>query len=237
MWKYYRSSRLARQCWLCCAINILVLLLCVGCTAEPVSEPAEPEYTVSEPMLSERFVWETADYPGIVQARVITDTQTDREYLFYKVGDSAGLTALLPAELEQEEQEEPTEPAPEPTEPVRYPLTDEERRLVNEVVMAESGNQPYCGQMGVAQCLLNDCERSGIRPAEAVLEYQYTPNRVEPSESVQKAVSAVFDRGEVVTDEVILWFYAPDRVDGTPWHESQRHVLTINDHKFFAEKE
>ena len=128
----------------------------------------------------------------------------------------------------------PTEPK---TEPLRYPLTDEERYLVEQVVMAESGNQPYCGQMGVAQCLLNDCEKSSIRPAEAVLEYQYTPNRVEPSESVQRAVSAVFDRGEVVTDETILWFYAPAHVNGKPWHESQRHVLTINDHRFFAEKE
>lgn len=222
----------------------MILLLFTGCAPESSTIEPETEYEVGEPRLSERFVWETANYVGITEARVITDTRTDREYLFYKVGDSAGLTALLPAEPEQEEQEEPTEPAPDVTdinvghtEPVRYPLTDEERRLVNEVVMAESGNQPYCGQMGVAQCLLNDCERNGIRPAEAVLEYQYTPNRVEPSESVQRAVSAVFDRGEVVTDEVILWFYAPDRVDGTPWHESQRHVLTINDHKFFAEKE
>ena len=125
----------------------------------------------------------------------------------------------------------------EPVEPLRYPLTDEERQLVERVVMAEAGNQPYCGIMGVAQCLLNDCERSGIRPAEAVLEYQYTTNRVEPSEAVCEAVRAVFDRGEVVTEETILWFYAPARVDGTPWHESQRHVLTINDHKFFAEAE
>lgn len=130
---------------------------------------------------------------------------------------------------------------PEPdvtdTEPVRYELTDFERQLVCEVVMAESGNQPYCGQMAVAQCLLNACEKDGIRPEEAVREYQYTPNRVEPSESVQRAVSAVFDRGEVAIDETILWFYAPKHVDGTPWHETQRHVLTINDHKFFAEKE
>lgn len=130
----------------------------------------------------------------------------------------------------------PTEPA-EDTEPPRYELTDEERQLVERVVMAESGNQPYCGIMAVAQCLLNDCERSGIRPAEAVLEYQYTTNRVEPSEAVCEAVRAVFDRGEVVTEDTILWFYAPARVNGKPWHESQRHVLTINDHKFFAEKE
>ena len=128
----------------------------------------------------------------------------------------------------------PTETEPEP---LRYPLFDEERQLVERVVMAEAGNQPYCGIMAVAQCLLNDCERSGMRPAEAVLEYQYTTNRVEPSEAVCEAVRAVFDRGEVVTEETILWFYAPARVNGTPWHESQRHVLTINDHKFFAEKE
>lgn len=128
----------------------------------------------------------------------------------------------------------PTEPE---TPPVRYELTNIERELVERVVMGESGNQPYAGQMAVAQCLLNDSEKSGIRPTEAVIEYQYTSNRPEPSESVRNAVAAVFDRGEVVTEETILWFYAPKYVDGTPWHESQRHVLTINDHKFFAEKE
>lgn len=125
---------------------------------------------------------------------------------------------------------------PEP-DPVRYELTDAERELVELVVMAESGNQPYCGQMAVAQCLLNACERSGIRPTEAVMEYQYTSNRVSPSESVCEAVSAVFDRGEVASQDTILWFYAPARVSKTPWHETQRYVMTINDHKFFAEKE
>jgi hypothetical protein len=127
------------------------------------------------------------------------------------------------------------EPKPDP-EPVRYELSDAERQLVCEVVMAESGNQPYCGQMAVAQCLLNNCERSDIRPADAVEVYQYTSNRVEPSESVRNAVAAVFDRGEVATDETILWFYAFKRTESA-WHETQRHVLTINDHKFFAEKE
>lgn len=131
----------------------------------------------------------------------------------------------------------PTPTESEETPLVRYELTDFERQLVCEVVMAESGNQPYCGQMAVAQCLLNACEKDGIRPAEAVEVYQYTSNRVEPSESVCEAVSAVFDRGEVATEEYILWFYAPARVNGTPWHETQRHVLTVNDHKFFAEVE
>ena len=218
---------------------LLALSFLTGCAPENSTIEPETEYEVGEPRLSVTEVYKTFEKRG----EIITDTETGRQFLFYggyKYG--ASLIELTqpepeePAPVEPEPQE-PTETAPEPTEPLRYPLTDEERYLVEQVVMAESGNQPYCGQMGVAQCLLNDCEKSGIRPAEAVLEYQYTPNRVEPSESVQRAVSAVFDRGEVVTDETILWFYAPKHVDETPWHESQRHVLTINDHKFFAEKE
>ena len=167
-------------------------------------ETEQPEYEISEPMLS------------------CLD-----EYNRFKE-----LMADRPVSKPEPEETPPVAENP----PVRYELTDSERSLVEQVVMAESGNQPYCGQVAVAQCLLNDCERSALRPAEAVIEYQYTPNRVEPSENVQRAVSAVFDRGEVVIDETILWFYAPKHVDGTPWHETQRHVLTINDHKFFAER-
>ena len=189
----------------------MILFLFTGCAPKSSNvdpEPVQPEYTIGEPMLSDLKRF------SLYRDRFLTERPVP----------------VKPTET-AEDINAPT------TEPLRYPLTDEERDLVEQVVMAESGNQPYCGQMGVAQCLLNDCEKSGIRPAEAVLEYQYTPNRVEPSESVQRAVSAVFDRGEVVTEETILWFYAPKHVDETPWHESQRHVLTINDHKFFAEKE
>lgn len=178
---------------------LILLLGLAGCEPEPTPppEPEQPEYAVSEPMLSlpERF-----------------EPYRNTPTILHK-------------------------PTPDEPEPIRYELTDIERELVEQVVMAESGNQPYCGQMAVAQCLLNDCERSGIRPTEAVVEYQYTSNRVEPSESVRNAVAAVFDRGEVATEETILWFYAPKYTIGTPWHESQRHVLTINGHKFFAEKE
>lgn len=124
-------------------------------------------------------------------------------------------------------------PQPEP-EPVRYELTDEERTVVEQVVMAESGAEPYCGQMLVAQCILNDAERSGVRPDVAIEQYQYTSARVEPSESVVKAVSAVFDRGEVAVDDTPLWFYAPALVS-SEFHESQRFIIEVNGHRFFGE--
>jgi len=118
----------------------------------------------------------------------------------------------------------------------RYNLTETERDLVERVVMAESGGESYKGQMLVAQCILNACEIDGIRPAKVIKKYVYAKARPEPSDSVKRAVSAVFDKGETVTDEPIVYFYAPALVK-SEFHESQRFVLAEGNHKFFAKRE
>lgn len=125
--------------------------------------------------------------------------------------------------------EEQTEQVPEK----RYYLAVDERELICEVVMAESGTEPYAGKIAVSQCILNACEQTGKRPAEIVTEYGYTARRVKPSAEVEKAVSAVFDDGETVTDAEILYFYAPELVY-SEWHEAQTYVCTIGGHRFFA---
>lgn len=125
--------------------------------------------------------------------------------------------------------EEQTEQVPEK----RYYLTADERELICEVVMAESGTEPYAGKIAVSQCILNACEKTGKRPAEIVTEYGYTAHRVKPSAEVEKAVSAVFDDDETVTDANILYFYAPELVY-SEWHESQTYICTIGGHRFFA---
>lgn len=117
----------------------------------------------------------------------------------------------------------------------RYNLTETERDLIERVVMAESGGESYEGQMLVAQCILNACEIDGIRPADVITKYVYAKSRPKPSDSVKRAVSAVFDEGEQVTDEKIVYFYAPALVR-SEFHESQRFVLTEGNHKFFAER-
>lgn len=114
-----------------------------------------------------------------------------------------------------------------------YPLTDEERNLVESVVMAEAGAEDYDGQRLVAQCILNACIFEEKRPDEIVIDYQYTKNRPEPSESVKQAVAAVFDNYDVVTEENILVFYAP-RWCTSEWHESQQFVLEHGGHRFFT---
>ena len=132
---------------------------------------------------------------------------------------------------------ETTEQTEGPTEPAAfYELTDEERDLIERVLSAECRGEPYDGQVAVAQCILNACLKDGIRPAEAIVKYKYTKNRVEPTASIRRAVAAVFDRGEGVTDEPILYFYNP-AIGCGDFHETQDFVLEIQNHRFFKEAE
>ena len=116
----------------------------------------------------------------------------------------------------------------------RYALTAAERDTVERVVMAEAGAEPYEGQIAVAQCILNACERENMRPDEIVVEYKYTDKRPKPTDEVKAAVSAVFDYGETVTDREILYFYAPALCE-SEWHETQSYVMTVGGHRFFEE--
>lgn len=125
------------------------------------------------------------------------------------------------------------EPQAEKTE--YYPLSEQEYTELCKVVMSESGGECYEGQMAVAQCILNACLRDNIRPLEAVVKYQYTGKRKTATESVKSAVTAVFTNGEKITNEEILFFYAP-KYCTSEWHESQRFIVEIGGHRFFALK-
>lgn len=117
----------------------------------------------------------------------------------------------------------------------RFYLTDSERDTVERVVMGEAGGESFEGQMLIAQCILNAAEKRGIEPSEAVVVYSYTKARPAPTQSVKDAVAAVFDRGETVVDELILYFYNPALVR-SDFHESQIFVIEEGGHRFFAER-
>lgn len=118
---------------------------------------------------------------------------------------------------------------------VRYSLDPEQRDIVERVVMAEAGAEDYDGMRLVAQCILNACEIDGISPDEAIEKYQYTKPAESASEACRGAVRAVFDDGDVVTQERILFFYAP-AICYSEWHESQVFVLEHGGHRFFKLK-
>lgn len=137
-------------------------------------------------------------------------------------------SATVNATPPQSTQNEVEDPAP------FFEITDEERELIEQVVAAEARGEPYEGQMAVAQCILTACQKDGIRPAEAIQKYKYTTARATPTWSVMHAVSVVFDNGELVTDEPILYFYNPALASGT-FHERQIFVIEIGNHRFFKE--
>jgi len=126
-------------------------------------------------------------------------------------------------------------PAATATPAARYTLTAEERDTVERVVMVEAGGESFEGKMLVAQCILTATEKTGLQPSEVVVKYKYTASRPEPSQSVKDAVAAVFDRGELVVDEPVMYFYNPAIVE-SEWHESQIFVIEVGGHRFFAER-
>ena len=134
------------------------------------------------------------------------------------------------------EEEDNTETVVEEEEKPFFELSDKERAIAEKIVMGESGGESFKGQMLVAQCILNACILDGLQPSEVRVEYKYSGWKENPTESVKEAVAAVFDRGETVVDEPILYFYAPKRAQGK-FHETQIHVVTEGGHKFFMERE
>lgn len=115
------------------------------------------------------------------------------------------------------------------------PLTDEELDYVQRVVMAESGNQPFEGQMAVAQCIYDRMQRDGETAIEVITKPNQfaSPYQKEVTRSVKYAVYAVFHDGERVTDEPLYSFYSTVGGFVSSDHEAMNHVVTIKDHKFF----
>lgn len=152
----------------------------------------------------------------------------------------------LPPEMEPTPTVVPTpKPTPTPTptptpKPVAFKLSDYERQVLINIVSGEAGYDGYESQWAVATCLYNACKRDGLQPSQVRKRYQYAGWKTNlKSESpkaynnVVKAVSAVFDDGYRITNEPILWFYAPKYCRGT-FHNTQKYVGTWGTQKFYA---
>lgn len=115
-----------------------------------------------------------------------------------------------------------------------YALTDEERALAEEIVMAEASTDFY-GQALIAECMLNTAVLNDWSIQEVVANYGWTQSRVEPSESAIWAIKSVFDYGYRPSGgELITVFYNPSMVN-SDYHESQELVLEHRGVRFFRE--
>lgn len=151
------------------------------------------------------------------------------------------LTACTEAEAEK------TLPPPTPLEfneveeevldEIFWPLTDEERELVERVVAAEARNQSIEGQMAVAQVIMDRAAtRKQTITAVCTAKYQFAaPYQGEISEKTKDAVSFVFDRGDRPF-ELVTHFYAWNLIDPPSWTEDKEFVERIGNHDFYRDK-
>lgn len=124
-----------------------------------------------------------------------------------------------------------------------FELSDYERWVVCCMVAGEAAGESYEGQWAVAQCIYQACVNDNLRPSEVKIQYQYSGwnemlefDNPELWAQIEEIVSQVFDYGEMYVEDEILWFYAPRWMKNgvSEWHESQRFVVEIGEHKFFA---
>lgn len=120
-----------------------------------------------------------------------------------------------------------------------YPITEDDRYVIECIVAGEAKGESTEGKMAVAQCLLNGMVKDGLSASDVRTQYQYSGWDDELQNSnpdcwveVCEAVSRVFDDGEFVSENPILYFYAPKWVYSR-WHESLNHAVTVGGHKFF----
>lgn len=134
---------------------------------------------------------------------------------------------------EQEEQE-----APQPI----IPVADGEEELLVRLVIAESGNQPYEGQVAVAQVV---CDRYIAGYGDSITDVIYAENQfAEPYSKdindyplASEAVYAVLYEGERAFVETTLFFCNPagSSKSALEWMRTKPYIGTIADHEFYGE--
>lgn len=119
-----------------------------------------------------------------------------------------------------------------------YPISEDDRYVIECIVAGEAKGESMEGKMAVAQTILNAMVKDGLSASDVRKQYQYSgwDDELQNSNSecwaeVCDAVSRIFDDGESVTENPILFFYAPKWVD-SKWHRSLPHDQTIGGHSF-----
>ena len=210
-----RKLRLRRRAKV--AAFVLSTALVFGVTTAQLDDPNR----VYAPTL---LISETTQLPSDIEV----GTPVQNFEVFEKAKFEQKEAARLAAETEQKRIQELSSRGGQ----TQFRLSESERRVVECMVQGEAGGESYKGKMLVAQCIMNGCIESNMQPSQVRKQYQYSGWKTNVSEETKQAVRAVFDNGEKVVNEPILWFYAPKYCKGK-FHETQTHVITEGSHKFF----
>lgn len=114
-------------------------------------------------------------------------------------------------------------------------LTDQDRDLLEHLVMGEAGGQGYIGASLVAQAIRDSIVYRGYTSVAEVRKacaYTGSINKT-PNSDTLKAVSYIFDDGGYAVKHKVFFFYAP-ALCKSEWHESQHFVTQYKGHRFFS---
>lgn len=124
-----------------------------------------------------------------------------------------------------------------------FEISNQDRETIQYIVAGEAGYEPIEGKMAVAQALLNAMKKENCSAKQIRKLYQYsgwkTNLNTESPENwaeVKEAVNRVFDEGEFVSENPILFFYAPKYSSGK-FHQTLPHDQMIGGHSFHYLKE
>ena len=174
----------------------------------------------------------TKSYPiqYIVNCESIGTTKIE-----YQQDDDDTITTDIKLEPQIEEQESESAFVYEPP----FHLTEHELWFVECVVSGEAAGEPYEGKVAVAQCYFDAMLKDGLSATEVKSVYGYIGwnenlDRQDPKayNEVKNAIMDVFYGGKFVTENPILFFYAP-RWCTSEWHEAQEFEMEIGGHRFF----
>lgn len=119
-----------------------------------------------------------------------------------------------------------------------FEISNQDRETIQYIVAGEAGYEPMEGKMAVAQTLLNAMKKEGCNAKQVRKIYQYsgwkTNLNTESPENwaeVKEAVNRIFDEGEFVSENPILFFYAPKYSNGK-FHRTLPHDQMIGGHSF-----
>lgn len=135
--------------------------------------------------------------------------------------------------FEEQEEQEVLQPI--------IPVAEGEEELLVRLVIAESGNQPYEGQVAVAQVV---CDRYVAGYGDSITDVIYAENQFATPYSkdisvyplASEAVHAVLYEGERAFIETTLFFCNPGRSSASAleWMRTKPYIGTIADHEFYG---
>ena len=126
----------------------------------------------------------------------------------------------------------------EEKEPFFY-ISDDERYTIACIIAGEAYNSGMDLKTAVAQTIYIAMKIEGCRLNGVISRYDGYRDRSVIEDRVwqecQEAIAQIFDRGEMVVNEPIEFFYAPQYCT-SDWHESLKYVTTIGGCRFFTRK-